>query len=366
MPSRRMNSTTISGTLVADAFGSQSSNALFIDLLQSRTVQDHLIDKFDLKRIYRDRSWQDVRKDLEKSSEISEDSNGSIVIRVRDGKPDRAAAMAQDYTDELNLLLIQLNTSSAHRERLFLEERLEQVGQDLESEEKELSRFASDNLVIDMDAQGNTTIQAAEDVQAKLIAEQAELKSLESVYTDGNLQVRATQAKMHELQQGLARLVGESNSANPTKGNAPTGYPSIRQLPLLGTGYADLDRSVEMGNALFGTLTKEYQAVKLAEVRDTPSVRILDPPEVPEKKCWPPRRWIILLSTVCSFSLGVIWIFGAASWGAVNPADPWKLFAIEVFQTTAAYFQWKAIGARTQGTIERSRLSPSDSKGGFG
>lgn len=351
-----MSSATISGALVV------------IGALQSRTVQDHLINKFDLKRIYRDHSWDDARRDLEKRSEISQNSKGIIVIRVRDGNPDRAAAMAQDYTDELNLLIIQLNTTSAHRERLFLEQRLGRVRQDLEFEEKEFSKFASSNLAIDMEAQGNRMIKAAEGVRAKLIAEQVELKSLKSVYTDGNVQVRTTQAKTDELQQELAKLVGESEPTNLTGENAQSGYPSIRRLPLLGTGYADLKRTVELENAIFGTLTKEYEAAKLAEVRDTPSVQVLDHPEVPEKTYWPPRLWIILLGTLCFLSLGVVWILGAISWAAVNPEDPRKLFAIEVFQDTAEYFQFasKSVGACNRGEMATSRLSPTGSDRGSG
>ena len=46
---------------------------------------------------------------------------------MTDHEPKRAAAMAQDYVAQLNDVVTQLNTSSAHRERVFLEARLEQV-----------------------------------------------------------------------------------------------------------------------------------------------------------------------------------------------------------------------------------------------
>ena len=42
-----------------------------------------------------------------------------------DHDPKRAAAMAQSYVNELDRLVAQVGTSSARRERIFLEERLE-------------------------------------------------------------------------------------------------------------------------------------------------------------------------------------------------------------------------------------------------
>ena len=54
--------------------------------------------------------------------------------------------------------MTQLNTSSAHRERSFLEDRLARIKQDLESTEKDFSEFASKNTAIDIQEQGKAMI----------------------------------------------------------------------------------------------------------------------------------------------------------------------------------------------------------------
>ena len=51
----------------------------------------------------------------------------------------RAAALANAYVDELNSLAAELSTSSAHRERIFLEERLKVAKKDLDEAANELS-----------------------------------------------------------------------------------------------------------------------------------------------------------------------------------------------------------------------------------
>jgi len=150
------------GGIGGDLLGVKSTGALFVGIVQSRTVQDDLIGKFNLQRVYGDRYRQDARKDLDKNTEVSEDrKSGIITIRVTDKDPKRAAAIAQEYVAELNQVVTLLNTSSAHRERVFLEERLLQVRQDLESAENEFSEFASKNTAIDIPSQGKAMIEAA-------------------------------------------------------------------------------------------------------------------------------------------------------------------------------------------------------------
>lgn len=365
--------------------GNINSSALFVSLLQSRTVQDHLVERFDLRKVYWDRTWEDAREDLEKHSEITADrKNGIVTIRVRDENPDRAAALVQGRIDELNLLVMRLDATSAHRERLLLENRLVQVRKDLESAQKELSKYESDNLIPetdgqeqlmtealgekqeksivdqrqlegqdsiytddsaqdraaqpDLEAQDGVMIKVVIDAQRELIADQADLESLRESYTAGNTRVRTTQAKVNQVQRELAKLVGKFNPPAPANQNSQSPLPSLRQLPLIGIDYADLYRPVAIDEAVFDTLIREDELAKVTEVRNIPSIKILDPPDVPENKSWPSRLWIILLSTIGSFALAVAWISGTVSWRRW-PEDEQKLFAIEVFQTIGAHFQ---------------------------
>src|SRR6202040_4170880 len=110
-----------------------------------------LITKFDLRKVYGERRWIDARKELTRDTDIGIDrKSGILTIQVTDHDPKRACAMAQEYVSQLNNVVTQLNTSSAHRERMFLEARLEQVKTDLESAEEDFSKFASKNAAIDI------------------------------------------------------------------------------------------------------------------------------------------------------------------------------------------------------------------------
>ena len=138
---------------------------------------------------------EDARKDLESHTDISVDRKSQIIsIVVTDKNPQRAAAMGQAYVEELNRLVAELSTSSARRERIFLEERLKGVNQDLEAAEKDFSQFASKNTAIDVKEQGKAMVEAAAMLQGQLIAAQSQYEGLRDIYTDDNPRVRTVKA----------------------------------------------------------------------------------------------------------------------------------------------------------------------------
>src|SRR6202047_11587 len=238
---------------------------------------------------------EDARKDLEGHTTISvERKSQIIVISVTDRSPQRAAAMGQAYVEELNRLVAQLSTSSARRERIFLEGRLQAVNQDLEAAEKDFSQFASKNTAIDVKEQGKAMVEAAAMLQGQLIAAQSQYEGLREIYTDTNPRVRTLKARIDELQRQLEKLGGKGESAT-TVSTQPGGslYRSIRKLPLLGVAYADLYRRTKIQEAVLETLTKEYESAKVQEAKEIPTVKVLDHADVPDKKSFPPRLVII-------------------------------------------------------------------------
>jgi capsule polysaccharide export protein KpsE/RkpR len=318
--------------------GLKSSGSLFIGILESRTVEDNLVAKFDLQKVYWTRRLEDTRKELAKNTDISENrKSGIITIRVTDKNPQRAAAMGRQYVEELNRVVNQLSTSSAHRERVFLEGRLKAVQSDLEQAEKEFSQFASKNTAIDIKEQGKAMVGAVATLQGELIAAQSQLEGLRQIYTENNVRVRALRARVFELQNQLKKIGGKTEIAPSVGGIKDDSlYPSIRELPLLGVAYADLYRRTKMQEAAFEILTQEYELAKVQEAKEIPSVKVLDSADVPEKRSFPPRLLIVFLGTCVSLACAAAWIFGNAAWHETDAHDPRKVFAQEIFTTVKA------------------------------
>jgi hypothetical protein len=69
-------------------------------------------------------------------------------------------------------------------------------------------------------------------------------------------------------------------------------------------------------------------------------VKELDSPVVPEHKSFPPRLLIMIMGMLCAAVIGGGWILGQARWQEMDPQDPGKLFAQEVFHGVTASIPW--------------------------
>jgi capsule polysaccharide export protein KpsE/RkpR len=336
-------------SLAGSFLGSASKGALFVDLTHSRTVEDHLIDRFNLQKVYGARYKQDARKMLEKRTSVDEDrKSGVLSITVTDLNPQRARDMAQAYVEELDRLTSQVSTSAARRERIFIEQRLAAVKTDLEDAEQQFSAFASKKGTPDIKEQAKAMVEAAALLQGQVIAAQSELQGLEQIYTGNNIRVRSLRARVAELQGQLQKLGGSDASLAAGASDPEKMYPSIRELPLLGVQWADLYRRMKIQETVYELLNQQYELTRIQEAKEIPTIRVIDPANVPEKKSWPPRLMIIMLLTAFSIIVTAGWIVGTSYWQKVDPHDPGKLLANRV---------WKAASRESRNLIGRLPLN---------
>ena len=71
--------------------GIRNPSAIFISLLESRSLADRLIARFDLRQAYGSKRDSQARKQLQERTAIENTKEGVIMIQVRDRDPRRAA-----------------------------------------------------------------------------------------------------------------------------------------------------------------------------------------------------------------------------------------------------------------------------------
>jgi uncharacterized protein involved in exopolysaccharide biosynthesis len=333
-------------SVAGDLLGLKNSGALFIGVLRSQTAQERLVREFGLQKVYRKKLVTDARTKLDENTAISEDrKSGIISISYTDRDPQRAAAITNAYVSQLNSLVAELSTSAAHRERVFLEERLVVVKHDLDDATNQLAQFSSKSNTLDMQTEGKAMLESAGALAGQMIAAQSELEGLRQIYTEDNARVRALRARVAELRSELNKLGGspgdaaKASDASPEVSNGMP-YPTIRNLPLLGAKYADYYRRAKIQETVFQLLTEQSELAKVEEAKETPSVKVLDPAQVPEKKSGPVRGMIMLLGSFLAFWAGVVWVVGARQWGGTDPDDPRKVLAQEVLATLKTPKLW--------------------------
>ncbi len=333
------------GSLAASLLGSHNSGALFTDLLRSGSVTGHIIERFQLMHEYHARYRVDAAKTLARRTAILQDKkSGVITVTVTDTDPVRARDIAQAYLDELNLLVNRTSTSSAHQERMFIERRLDSVKRDLDHAQEAMSDFSSTHSTIDIREQTRVTVDAAAKLEAERVVTQGELESLQQIYGNQNVRVRAAEARLANLRREMVKLGGTSADLNqgaepeprndsPALNPDPVSYPPLRQLPRLAVPYANLYRTVRVQENVFELLTQQYEVARIQEAKDIPVVSVIDAPGIPEKKSFPRRKLTTLILTMMIMCATSALLIIREHWTSLNPRDPRRLFASEILAT---------------------------------
>jgi capsule polysaccharide export protein KpsE/RkpR len=321
--------------LAGSLLGAKNNGAMFVALLHSGTISGHLIDRFDLQRVYHKRYRDSTAKRLAHSTKITEDTkSGVITIVVTDEKRERARDLAQAYLDELNSLVARVNTSSAHREREFIEQRLHTVQIELQRAQIELSDYSSKNTTIDIKEQTRATVEAGAKLEGQLIANETELDSIRQIYGDQNIRVRAARARNATLRRELERANGQGGQPKEETVADPTHpYPALRQLPQLAVQWANLYRNVRIHETVFDLLSEEYETARIEEVKSIPTVSVIDSPGLPERKSGPHRILIVLIATILSLIVTALFLLVKRSWAAMDQRDARRVLATNIGST---------------------------------
>jgi capsule polysaccharide export protein KpsE/RkpR len=325
----------IAGSLL----GLKGQGDIFIGVLQSETIENRLIDRFDLRRVYWTKYYASARDKLQSSTTITSDrKSGIITITVSDHRSDRAQKLAQAYVEELDHTMSRVSTSAARRERVFLEDRLKQVKRDLDTASRRLGDFSSKNAIMDVDDQAKAMMEAEGQLEGQLMADQSELAGLQEIYSDNNVRVKALKAQIAGLNQQIVKFGGTPGNGTDTIPGMQS--PTLRALPLVGTVYVDYFRESKIQEKIYEVLTQEYELAKVEEAKEIPPVRVLDPADLAEKKSWPPRGRILLIAALLGVFFAIGWVWAEFRWERMDDNHPRKVTLLELRDLAVTIWTW--------------------------
>jgi len=318
--------------MAGDLLGMKSSGALFAKVLQSRSVEDNLIDHFDLRKRYSEKYWEDARDKLQSRTTISEDKKSGILsVTVKDPDAQFAAKLAGAYVQELDRVMAQVSTSSARREREFIEQRLQEEKKVLDNAEQRFGQFASSSMALDIPQQTRVMVESAARLQGELIAARAEMDGLEQIYTPENMRVKTLRARVNELQRELDKINTGRPANDKTASDSSNLYPSVKNLPLVGLEWTNLYRNTKIHETVYELLTQQYEVARIQEAREIPTVKVLDAAVVPEKRH--PRPMLVIgLGALLSALLACFGLLLQRRWEGWGEDDPRRVLISTLFR----------------------------------
>lgn len=296
----------ISGlSVLRGRFGLATPSDLYAKILQSDRVMDGVIKDCDLMKVYKTKTRWATYKALSSATDISVTPEGMIIIATTDKSPELAQKMTASYIRNLDELNKSLVMSIGKRNRIFLEKRLQEVEENLKLIEDSLRRFQELHKTISIEKEIEPVLQTVANLKAQIIASEIQLGILRKYATDDNPEVIKINSELAEFNRKLNAIEYKGDNKHFGVGFS---IP-FKQVPTITLEFARLKRDMMIQEKLFTLLTEQYEKAKIQEVKDTPTINVLEEPRVPEHKSYPKRSTIVIAVFIISLVMGVIMSF---------------------------------------------------------
>ena len=294
----------VASTVGANSLGIKNPSDLYVGMLKSRTVADALVEQFKLRELYNKDTLVDTRTKLAGLSDIYAWRNGIVAIAVDDKDPNRAAAIANAYVEQLDKLTQSLALTDAAQRRLYFGRQLKSTKEDLANAEVELRKTQEATGLIQPDEQGKAIITAIATLQAGVIQKEAEIAGMGSFATPQNPNYVQAREQLASLKTQLADMQKKHNLNLDGNVMVPTG-----NIPQAGLDYVRKLREVKYQQELFELLAKQYELAKLDEAKDAAIIQVVDRATAPDKKSGPERTRVTIVAGIAALILAVVWAF---------------------------------------------------------
>ncbi|HLW53801.1 MAG TPA: Wzz/FepE/Etk N-terminal domain-containing protein [Candidatus Angelobacter sp.] len=294
------------GSLLGGSLGIKNPADLTIALLKSRTVEDALVQRFGLMKLYKAKRLSDARKSLENHTTIEaglKDGLVRISVETRDAK--QSAEMANAYVEEYKKLSASMVVSEASQRRAFFEHEAKIALDDLSTAEQGLKQTQESTGLLALEPQSKAMLEGLAALRARVDAQEVLVRSLRSFATDQNRDLVMAEQQLATMREQLSRAErGQGSGA----GGSVTDMP-IEKIPAAGLEYLRKLREVKYREALFELLVKQYEIARLDESRQGAVIQVVDTAVEPDRRSFPRRTIIVLGATFAWLLLAICWVF---------------------------------------------------------
>lgn len=292
----------------------------YMAILKSATLTDDVVKTFKLREEYEmeDAYYEKVVKAFIGNLEMDVEDEGNLVVSVFDKDPQKAADIANYMIARLNEMNTVLGITNAKANREFIEKRYIENITYIDSLERDMKNFQEKYGVIAVPEQLEATVKAMSDIYAQLAQKEVELNVMKRTYgEDSPLTIKA--------EIGVDELNKKINSLNAGKELSDDGVNLLipfKKAPGLGYKYFKIYRDLEIQYTILEFVQPMYEQAKVEEVRNTPSVLVLDYAGPAERKAKPKGTIYFVISFLASLFVGLVIVFSLEGINKMKKLSP--------------------------------------------
>ena len=281
-------------------------------ILQSISLADTVIEKFDLRKRYHQEFQEEAREALWSHCDIKTLPKPNLVqLACEDQDPEFAKALLDFFAEQGNQTFRRVSASSATEEVRFLENRTAELRKTAESAAARMQEFQEAHQIIDLDVQAKAVVSSLALLNGQRINKQLELGYAQT-YSSRNeastqqieSQLSVISGKLRELEDPGTAPAG--SSAQPRRGGrtANSGlFPAALAVPKLRAEYEELVRDRKVAEATLLVSLERLESARANEAGSVSTFQVLDFPTVPTRKSRPKRLAILVASAMLGFLL---------------------------------------------------------------
>ena len=308
------------GRGLASALSGNTEFDRYIAILKSATMTDDVVSKFNLRKEYEleNNYYEKVVKAYNSNLEIEVQDEGNLTISFYDKSPRVAADVANYLVLKLNEINTRLNVKNARANRVFIEKRYKDNVAEINRLEGEMKAFQTKYGVIAVPEQLEATVKAMASIYSELAQKEIEFNVLKRQFGDNSPLTSAAKIQVEELKKQI-----NSQNAGTTGDNTKLLIP-FKQAPELSNKYIKIYRDLEIQYKILEFVQPLYEQAKVEEVRNSPSVLVLDKAYPPDRKTKPKGSIYAMVAFVISLILGYLIVLGMVFKEKLKSSDPSK------------------------------------------
>ncbi|MDZ7861092.1 MAG: Wzz/FepE/Etk N-terminal domain-containing protein [Candidatus Krumholzibacteriota bacterium] len=272
--------------------GGNESQMRLLTILKSKSVLKALDEEFDLQNKWNKKFKFQTYEKIKSNLNINLGEESQINISMLDKDQDQVADMVNHVVHCLDSLNIAMSTSKGKSNRIFIENRMRTVRDSLTAVENRISDFMENNSIIAMEGQLTAQVEKAADMKAEIMAKEVEL-SVMKTRTTSSRAIANAEVDLKILKDKYDELFQNSGSAGA--------FINLDDVPDIQKKYSRLKRNAVYFTKVLEYLGPQYEQAKIQEMKDVPTIQVIDRATRPEWKIKPKRAYIVILAMIASF-----------------------------------------------------------------
>ncbi len=282
--------------------GKNSESDRYMAILMSATLTDEIIKKFELRKEYdmEDDYYEKVVKEWNSNVELEIMEEGNLSITVFSKGAQKAADIANYMIDRLNEINTELSVSNAKANSQFVEKRYLQNLNDINEYEDSMKKFQMKYGVVAVPEQIEATVKSMSEIYLEYYKKEVAFNVLSKTYGKDHPLVLGSKVELSELEKKIDDL----NNGNDSFQKDVKLFIPFKEAPALGNEYLKIYRNLEIQYKILEFVQPLYEQAKIEEVRNTPSVIVLDKAHPADRKSKPKGTIYGAVGLVVSLLLG--------------------------------------------------------------